>query len=61
MRRWPDFCTHIEVELFEDGAVCVTDNGRGIPVGMQSKAQKSALEVALTMLHAGGKFGGGGV
>ncbi len=54
------FCTHIEVEIFEDGSVSVTDNGRGIPVGMQSKAQKSALEVALTMLHAGGKFGGGG-
>jgi len=53
-------CTQIDVELFEDGSVQVSDNGRGIPVGIQTKAQKSALEVALTMLHAGGKFGGGG-
>ena len=54
------FCTHVEIVLHEDGSVTVSDNGRGIPVGMHDKAQKSALEVALTMLHAGGKFGGGG-
>jgi DNA gyrase subunit B len=54
------YCTHIEVELLADGSVAVTDNGRGIPVALHDKTQKSALEVALTMLHAGSKFGGGG-
>ena len=54
------YCTQIEVVLHTDGSVSVADNGRGIPVAIHQKVQKSALEVALTMLHAGGKFGGGG-
>lgn len=54
------FCKSIEVRLNEDGSVTVTDDGRGIPVDLQKKAGKSALEVVYTMLHAGGKFGGGG-
>ena len=54
------YCTHISVEILSDGAVRVTDNGRGIPVGVIEKEGKSAVEVVLTKLHAGGKFGGGG-
>ena len=54
------FCTHIEVTLHEGNSVTVRDNGRGIPVGYHEKTGKDALEVALTILHAGGKFGGGG-
>jgi DNA gyrase subunit B len=50
------FCDHIKVVLKEDGAVEVTDNGRGIPVDMHPTQKKSALEVVMTMLHAGGKF-----
>ncbi|MDR3185886.1 MAG: DNA topoisomerase (ATP-hydrolyzing) subunit B [Christensenellaceae bacterium] len=53
-------CTHIEVVILEDGSCRVSDNGRGIPTGIISKEQKSAVEVVLTKLHAGGKFGGGG-
>jgi DNA gyrase subunit B len=53
-------CDLIQIVLLPDGAVRVTDNGRGIPVGIHSKVGKSTLEVALTMLHAGGKFGGSG-
>src|ERR1700731_1941425 len=51
--------TRIEVELHKDGSVVVTDNGRGIPVDKHPKFPKtSALEIILTMLHSGGKFGG---
>ncbi len=54
------FCSEILVELKEDGSAKVSDNGRGIPTGMHPQAGVSTLEVALTMLHAGGKFGGDG-
>jgi DNA gyrase subunit B len=54
------FCSHISVTLGEDGSVTVVDDGRGIPVGEIDRFKKSALEIVLTMLHAGGKFGGGG-
>ena len=54
------YCTHIDVVLQSDGGLAVTDNGRGIPVDKQKQTGKSALETVLTVLHAGGKFGGGG-
>ena len=54
------YCTHISVTLEPDASVTVVDDGRGIPVGEMSRFKKSAVEVVLTMLHAGGKFGGGG-
>lgn len=54
------FCENIVVTLHKDGACSVDDDGRGIPVDKHSKTGKSALETVLTILHAGGKFGGGG-
>lgn len=52
------YCTEIKVMLHDDGSVSVEDNGRGIPVDMHPKLKKPALEIVLTTLHAGGKFGG---
>ncbi|WP_127530045.1 DNA topoisomerase (ATP-hydrolyzing) subunit B [Paenibacillus kobensis] len=54
------FCTHIDVIVHEDNSITVIDNGRGIPVGENTKLKKSTLEVVMTVLHAGGKFGGEG-
>lgn len=54
------FCTKIEVIINEDNSITVIDNGRGIPIGINKKAGIPAVEVVFTILHAGGKFGGGG-
>ena len=54
------FCDTIDIEITTNGAVSITDNGRGIPIDIHPKEGISAVEVVLTKLHAGGKFGGGG-
>ena len=54
------YCTEISVTINEDGTITVVDNGRGIPVDVQAQTGRPALEVVFTVLHAGGKFGGGG-
>ncbi|GMK43854.1 DNA gyrase subunit B [Paenibacillus glycanilyticus] len=54
------YCTKIQVRVHEDNSITVIDNGRGIPVGENAKLKKSTLEVVMTVLHAGGKFGGEG-
>ena len=54
------YCTEIDVQINEDNSITVKDNGRGIPVDINKKAGKPAVEVVFTILHAGGKFGGGG-
>ncbi len=53
------YCDHIEVILHDDASVEVRDNGRGIPVDVEPKTGLSGVEVVMTKLHAGGKFGGG--
>ena len=54
------YCTEIDVQINADNSITVTDNGRGIPVGINAKSGLPAVQVVFTILHAGGKFGGGG-
>ena len=54
------FCSEIKIDINEGDTITVIDNGRGIPVDINHKAGKPAVEVVFTILHAGGKFGGGG-
>jgi len=54
------YCDEVSVTIQSDGTMKITDNGRGIPIDIQEQTGKSALEVVFTVLHAGGKFGGGG-
>ena len=54
------FCTHVEVIINKDNSITVIDNGRGVPVDINHKTGRPAIEVVYTVLHAGGKFGGGG-
>ena len=54
------YCDTIDVQINSDNSITVTDNGRGIPIDIQKKAGLPAVEVVFTILHAGGKFGGGG-
>ena len=54
------YATHIEVSINKDNSITVVDDGRGIPVDIQEKTGRPAVETVFTVLHAGGKFGGGG-
>ena len=54
------FATRVDVRILDDGGITISDDGRGIPVDTHPKTGRSTLETVLTVLHAGGKFGGGG-